>query len=407
MRVAPEPVGRAGRTMAELALRLRKPLERSLRAGHPWLFRDAFEYVGRANDAPGQVARVLDARGKFVARGLTEAGPIGLRVFTTRDEPLGEQLLARRIEAALSLRQHIVKADTDAYRLLHGEGDRLPGIVCDRYGAFAVLRLDGAAAETLERSLIALLSRSLPSLGVRGLLVRTGRRQSLSVRSAFGPEPDAELVVHEHGMPLCVNLWHGQKTGLFLDHRESRWRVRSLATGKRVLNLYGYTGGFSVAAALGGATAVHTVDIAPEAIALAARSFDVAGLSDCEHTSAVADVPEELTRLAQAGRRFDVIVSDPPNFAPRHDAVKTAMRSYAALHGACLSLLSPGGLYLAASCSSHIDRTAFQQSLVDGARKQRTVLQVLEWAGAPADHPRLLAFPEGDYLKVALCRTLA
>lgn len=359
-----------------------------------------------AEGPPGTVATLVDARGRFLARGLLEAGPIGLRVFTTTDEAFDKALLSRRLDAALSLREQSIGDDTDAYRLVHGEGDRLPGIVCDRYGRFAVLRLDGAAAESLRPQLIKLLGARLRQLGIVGLLVRTGRRQGLRVEHAFGPEPDAEITVHEHGMPLLANLWEGQKTGLFLDHRESRRRVRSLASGLRVLNLYGYTGGFTVAAALGDAAHVHTVDIAEEAVATAKRNLTAIDypIDQCAFTA--ADVPDVLQELKKRGSRYDVIVSDPPNFAPNKDAVRRALRSYAGLHEACLGLLTPGGYYLAASCSSHIDRDHFRSSLEDGARRSRTPLQVLEWSSAPADHPRLLAFPEGDYLKVALCRSL-
>lgn len=390
--------------MSQPVLQLRKPLERSVRAGHPWVFSEALVTPGRT---PGAVATLLDRRGRFLARGLVDAPPIGLRVYTTRDEPLDDGLLARRLDAAIDLRARVVDDDTDAYRLVHGEGDRLPGVVCDRYGRFAVLRLDGAAAEGLQARLVKLLGIRLKRLGVQGLLVRTGRRAGLQVRQAFGPAPDAEIAVHERGMPLQVNLWQGQKTGMFLDHRDSRHRVRELAADLRVLNLYGYTGGFSVAAALGGARHVDTVDIAPEAIATAIRSLQAVGYPAAQQRNLAEDVPEALRRLAAEGRRYDLIVSDPPNFAPNRAAVRNAMGSYGNLHGACLGLLEPGGFYLAASCSSHVDRDSFRSTLEDGARRAGVPLQVLEWSSAPADHPRLLAFPEGDYLKVALCRVPA
>lgn len=384
-----------------LTLQLRKPLERSVRAGHPWVFADAL--VAPAG-TPGVVATLLDRRGDFLARGLVDAPPIGLRVFTRRDEPLDDALLARRLDAAMALRARVVEDDTDAYRIVHGEGDLLPGIVCDRYGRFAVLRLDGAGAERLRPRLVKLLGARLSTQGIQGLLVRTGRRDRLQVRHAFGPQPEAEETVYERGMPLQVNLWEGQKTGMFLDHRESRRRVRELSEGLRVLNLYGYTGGFSVAAALGGAAQVDTVDIAPEAIATAARNLEAIGYPLAQQQNLAEDVPAALRRLQAEHNQYDLIISDPPNFAPNQGAVQNAMGSYAKLHAACLQLLAPGGFYMAASCSSHIDRARFHTTLVDGSRKAAAPLQVLRWSSAPPDHPRLLAFPEGDYLKVALCR---
>jgi 23S rRNA (cytosine1962-C5)-methyltransferase len=208
-------------------------------------------------------------------------------------------------------------------------------------------------------------------------------------------------------MTLLVNLLHGQKTGLFLDHRETRARVRQLAAGCDVLNLYGYTGGFSIAAGLGGATRVTTVDIAKPALALAERSWAANGLAVEAHRTQAADVAEFLPEAAaRGGERYPLIVSDPPNFAPRQSALTQALEAYEAMHAGVFKLLAPGGLYVAASCSSHVDREAFDETLQRGAAKARRVVQVLERTGAPADHPRLLAFPEGDYLKISLVRAI-
>jgi 23S rRNA (cytosine1962-C5)-methyltransferase len=205
-------------------------------------------------------------------------------------------------------------------------------------------------------------------------------------------------------MRLSLSLWHGQKTGLFLDHRESRRRVRELAAGLRVLNLYGYTGGFSVAAGLGGAAHVTTVDSAAPALEHAESSWEHNGLDRGRHAIRTADVPELLRELAAEPQRYELVIADPPNFAPSQSAKPAALESYAALHAGVLALLTKGGYYLAASCSSHISHQDFQASLREGERRTRRSAQVLERGGAPADHPRLVAFPEGDYLKVALLR---
>jgi 23S rRNA (cytosine1962-C5)-methyltransferase len=210
--------------------------------------------------------------------------------------------------------------------------------------------------------------------------------------------------VEEHGMQLCANLWQGQKTGLFLDHRESRRRVRELSGGLRVLNLYGYTGGFSVAAGLGNATQVITVDIARPALDLAERSWRANRLPDTSHTAQAGDVPALLTTFGERRERFDLIVADPPSFAPSAAAKTAALESYAALHARALGLVASSGLYLAASCSSHISEEDFDLTLREGSRRARRDMQLLERWSAPADHPRLLAFPEGDYLKVLLLR---
>ncbi|HKU36912.1 MAG TPA: class I SAM-dependent rRNA methyltransferase [Polyangiales bacterium] len=384
-----------------LSVRLRKPLERSLRAGHPWLYREALEAF---EAAPGSVVRVLDKKGAFVASGLCESGPIAVRVLSVVDRPIDTGLFAERIDAAFALRRRLQLPDTDAYRLLHGEGDRLPGVVCDRYGACAVLKLDGEAALSRSGTWIELLHERLPALGVHSLLVRSSRKQGEETRVVWGPQPPRELSVRERGMTLLANLYEGQKTGLFLDHRESRARVRTLSAELAVLNLYGYTGGFSIAAGLGAATRVVTVDQAKPALALADRGWRANDLPDASHASSAGDAIEYLSAAAERGERYGLIIADPPNFAPRQSALPAALKAYEALHLGVLRVLEPGGLYLAASCSSHVDRPAFEQTLFDAARRARRVLQVLERSGAPADHPRLLAFPEGDYLKVTLLR---
>lgn len=382
-----------------LAARLRKPLERALRSGHPWVFRDAIEAFAAA---PGTPVRVLDRQGRFLATGVADAGPIAVRVFSLRDEAIDRALFTRRIARAFALRARVVPEQTDAYRLLHGEGDALPGFVCDRYGSCAVLKLDGEAAPALADPFTACLTPALATLGVESLIVRTSRKQADSCELVWGAAPARERVVQEHGMRLWTNLYEGQKTGLFLDHRETRRRVRRLAGGLSVLNLYGYTGGFSVAAGLGGARNVTTVDLAKPALALAERSFVDNGLDGRVHTCVADDAVAFLTAAAKRGERYQLVIADPPNFAPRKTAVENAQKAYEALHSAALAVLEPDGLYLAASCSSHVDRALFEESLRRGAAHQRRVLQVLERSGAPADHPRLLAFPEGDYLKVAL-----
>lgn len=384
-------------------VRLRKKIEGVIRLGHPWIWRDALEDI-RTN--PGDVLTVVDGRGTFVARGLTEEGAIGMRVFTLQDEALDKALIARRVDDAAKLRRKILPANTTAYRLLNGEGDRVPGLVCDVYGAYATVQLDGMAALAWRETFLGVLEPVLASLGVSTTLLRTGKRGERRVDVVRGEAPPALVEVLEHGMVLLVDLMHGQKTGLFLDHRESRLRVRELSKGLRVLNLYGYTGGFSVAAALGGAASVTTVDIAKEAVALAETTFARNVGDTVPHLAVAEDVPVFLRAAKQRGERYDLIVCDPPSFAPNEESVPAALNSYRTLHQAALRLLAPCGLFVAASCSSHVNRDAFEGTLESAAPTPGHVMQILERDGAPADHPRLSAFPEGDYLKVLLARSL-
>ncbi len=387
----------------EIKLKLKKALGRVIAEGHPWIFKDALE---GPRFQPGRVAAVFDKLGSFVARGITDSGPIGLRVMTTRDEAIDDALFRRRIEAAAALRDRVIPPKTNAYRLLHGEGDRLPGVVCDVYAEYAVLQFDGQGMINFKTNIINVLKKVLQQRQVHNLLVQTGRRKERSLSAEFGRLPEKPVAVVERAMRMQADLINGQKTGMFLDHRDSRWQVRKLAAGLTVLNLYGYTGGFSVAAGLSGAEMVETVDIAPAAIEQANQNWQLNGLDPAGHSGHVSDTAEFLTNAAARKARFDLIVADPPSFAPRESKVPASLRGYRALHRGALELLPKGGFYLAASCSSHINRQAFEKTILQAARQKDTIIQVLDRWGAPADHPRLMAFDEGDYLKVVLARVI-
>lgn len=388
--------------------RLKKPVERSVAHGHPWIYRDALESADEGAVEPGAVVTVLDRRGRFLARGLAEAGPIAVRVWLRRDRALDVSVLEARVDQAFELRARLRPAETDAYRLLHGEGDRTPGFVLDRYGSRAVLRLDGAATARWRTRMVAVLVPRLAAIGVDTLLVRTGTKAAgTRVELAAGTDPEGLVEVREHGMRLPVDLRRGQKTGLFLDHRDSRRTVRGLAAGARVLNLYGYTGGFSIAAGLGGAQFVDTVDVASAAIELAEDGWRRNGLDPELHAGHAVDAETFLTKARAARQGWDLVVSDPPSFAPSEAAKPAALKAYKALHRGCLEVVTPGGLYLAASCSSHVPRVDFEQTLREAAHAVRRPLQVLARGGAGFDHPVPLGFPEGEYLVMTLCRVFA
>ncbi len=391
-------------SMSVPRLRLQRPLGRTLRRGHPWVYRDA---LPARLPAPGTEVAVVDERGRVVGRGLSEAGPIGVRLWTVGDEPVDAALLGRRLDAAVALRRRVVPRKTDALRLVHGEGDRLPGVVVDLYGSHAVLALDGEAAQTRRDAVVDALRPRLHALGVATIMGRWGPRGQRVVEHLHGPPPPDVVQVRENGIVLCADLWRGQKTGLFLDQRTSRATVRRLSRGSRVLDLYAYVGGFSAAAGKGGASSVVTVDLARPAVALAERTWAANDLPADGQRAVAGDVPTVLESMAEADERFDLIIADPPSFAPSAATRDKALRAYEQLHRACLERLEPGGLLLAASCSSHVDREAFEGALMRAADGARRVLQVVDRWAAPGDHPRLLAFPEGDYLTATLVRALS
>ena len=384
----------------EETLRLRVPLERVLRSGHPWVFRRALRNAPRS---AGRVVAVKGRDGRFIGRGISDEGAIAVRMFTTRDEPVDRDLLAGRLAEAFALRQRILPPDTNTYRLVHGEGDRLPGFVVDLYGDYAVLRFDSPALHSWLPTWLEALMPLFERLGVRGAVARVPKDKDFGVQQVWGEPPPEAVTVVECGMKLVASLWHGQKTGLFLDHRESRRRIRELSEGCRVLNLYGYTGGFSVAAGLGGARKVVTVDSARPALELATRSWSSNSLDRERHRVVASDVSRYMQALRD-DERFDIVISDPPSFAPSQRTVPRAIRAYRKLHQSCMQHVDEGGLYLAASCSSHISPDLFETSLRDAARATGRSATILETWGAAPDHPVLPVFREGQYLKVCLLR---
>lgn len=397
------------------ALQLARPLRESIERGHPWIYRQALK---APPDLPsGTVVDVCDRDG-FVARGLYDrTSPLAVRAYTLDpSEPVDAHLVKRRILAALAVRRWTLPGlgrETTGFRLCHGEGDRLPGIVIDVYGPVAVVITDGEAARSLIPAVVDTLAHHVSELRISTIYERHQRRQGHGGGLLFGTLPDLpagerglhplELVILEHGMKLLVDIENGQKTGMFLDQRENRRLVRDISRGLRVWNGFSYTGGFSVAAALGGATRVVSVDRAPAAIETARRNFQLAGLAVEPHAFLAEDAFLALQRSKSQGELFDLVIVDPPSFAPTQQAVVGALAAYRRLHEMAIDLVAPGSLLAAASCSSHIDEKAFLSTISDAAVTKKRAIQLLEIRGQPADHPTLPAFSEGRYLKFILC----
>jgi 23S rRNA (cytosine1962-C5)-methyltransferase len=369
--------------------------------GHPWIWRSAV--LRTSATRPGEEVAIVAPDGRRLGLGIFDPeSPIAVRVWT-RDAPIDADLVRLRVERAVHVRKALFQSDaTTAYRVIHGEGDRLPGIVVDRYLHVGVLRADGAAAEAVARRFVRPLTEALVGIGISTLLLRTSPRgKEVSLERLAGDAPPDRIEVREHGIPFIVDLAKGQKTGAFLDQRENRRRVGKLAAKKNVLNLFSYAGGFSLHAALGGAIAVTSVDTAGAAHATAQASFRVAGLDPAAYAFVTADAFAFLDQAKKTGTSWDLIVSDPPSFAPSERALPRALAAYRALHRACTEVLRPGGFFCASSCSSHVDMSAFASTL-DDAALGRSDLSLLELHGAPADHPTLAGWPEGRYLKFAI-----
>jgi 23S rRNA (cytosine1962-C5)-methyltransferase len=388
--------------MREVVLKQTGAAERLMR-GHPWVWRDAIAQ-GLEGVSAGEQVRVVAPDGATVGHGLADPrSPIAVRVWTRGRECIDPELWRARVEKACELRRWVFDGSrTNAFRVLNGEGDRMPGLVVDRYGPVAVVRADGAAANAKVPELTDVLWPELASWEVRTLVHRVGAKGEPPRLELLRGMPCIDSVgVEEHGIPFIVDLARGQKTGAFLDQRDNRRRVGELARGRRVLNLFSYAGGFSLHAALAGAVHVTSVDVASAAHATAQASFRAAGVDSGAHAFVTADVRAFLDGARGRRETWDLVVSDPPSFAPSEKNLPRALAAYRALHRACAAVLAPGALFCAGSCSSHVDVPVFLSTLDDATLGQRG-LSLLELRGAGLDHPTLPAFPEGRYLKFAI-----
>jgi len=369
------------------------------RRGHPWIYREQLRGPLETL-VPGATARIFDPEGAPLGAAVVDpTSPLAARLWTHGEASLDRALVEQRMGLALSRRDVLVDGDTSAFRAIHGEGDRAPGIVVDRYGEVAVLRLDGAAMESWAEKIADPLFAMLHARGVRSLVLRsTEKGATKKIAALRGASPPDRVTVTEHGVPFVVDLAHGQKTGAFLDQRENRRRVGQLARGRRVLNLFSYAGGFSLHAARGGASRCTSVDVAAGAHVTAQASFRAAGVDPDAHEFITADVFGFLDRAAARKEQWDLVISDPPNMAPSEATRGRALTAYRKLHAACAKVLAPSGLLCAASCSSHVGLEDFLGTLADDALG-RGDLRIVEILGAGPDHPVLPAFPEGRYLE--------
>lgn len=370
--------------------RLSHAATRSVQSGHPWVYREEPPRV-----PAGTVVDLLDGKGAKIGWGLADEGPIAVRVLGRGDRVPIERVIAERIARADTFRRGWIGADTDAFRVLSGAGDGLDGLVVDRYGDIAVLRVYAGAwqphLDTVVRAVAALpwCTTVYRRLGVERVDGRTGG-EVLS-----GPKLPETLVISENGMRMLVRPEVGQKTGLFLDQREHRALVRRCANGRTVVNLFAYTGGFSLAAALGGAARVMTVDIAEDAIADAKENFRLNDIDPDRHVFEAAD--------AFAWRSpgpVSLLILDPPSLARDRAAQTAARHAYRKLHRHHAGNVARDGLLATSSCTARMSSADWRSAVEEGLVS--TGDWSWHWSSAePPDHPVALGHPEGAYLKFA------
>jgi len=416
MAAAPRPVPRRrrrddGPVVRKNTIRLTADVARRVRLGHPWIYREAVTSRGLSFE-PGAVIDVLDEEGDLLGRGLYDSdSAIAVRMFTRRsDRPVDGALIAERVRAAIALRgRYLDRAGLDAYRVINAEGDGLPGMVVERYGDYLVSQLYSSAVVPVRDALYdALMAELAPKAIYEQRRYKSlggdAPRQAAAelVRGAVAP---VEFTVREDDLTFTVDVTSPLSTGLFIDLRDGRRLVRRWARGRRVLNLFSYTGAISLAAKAGGATEVCAVDVAAKAHARSRRNLTASGHDPESIEHVVGDSLTVLTKFAERKRRFDLVVIDPPAFASaaaRGGKPWSALRDYAELVTACLDVVEPGGLLCAVSSTHKIGPLEYEQALADGAASAGTRLQIIERGNLPVDFPQLPGFPEGNYLKLVV-----
>jgi 23S rRNA (cytosine1962-C5)-methyltransferase len=394
---------------ADPVLHLKPGREKSLLRRHPWVFSGAVARLEGA-PAPGGTVDLLAADGRFLGRGaFSPTSQIRARLWTFETAgPVDAAFFRRRLQAALAARQDLhLDAQTDAQRLVYAESDGLPGLIVDRYAGTLVLQSLTAGSEYWKETLADLL---IELTGLQDIY----ERSDADVRTLEGLPPRVgplrgacgtlSFPIIENSLRFTVDLASGHKTGFYLDQRLNRLRLRELAEGRDVLDCFCYTGGFSVNALAGGARSVLSVDSSGDALELCRLNVALNDLPADRHQTQAGDVFQLLRRFRDEGRSFDLIVLDPPKFAPTAAQAEKAARGYKDINLLAFKLLRPGGLLVTFSCSGGVDAALFQKIVASAALDAGVQAHILEHLSQAPDHPVALNFPEAAYLKGLVCR---
>ncbi len=391
--------------MATLILKPQR--EKSLLRRHPWVFSGAVARV-KGRPAAGETVAVTDSRGRFLAwAAYSPTSRIRARVWAWEEATVvGPAFFRQRIRAALARREGWIPADTDAYRLVFAEADGLPGLIADRYHDTLVVQFLSAGAEVWRDALVTALQEAT---GLEHVYERSDaevrRLEGLPLRQgALRGAPQTSRRITEHGHAFEVDIARGHKTGFYLDQRENRAWVQRHAAARRVLNAFAYTGGFAVYALAGGAADVLSVDTSADALAQVQRHLALNGLPTERGATLQGDVFQVLRTFRSQGRRFDMVILDPPKFAPTAAQVPRAARGYKDINRLALLLLEPGGLLVTFSCSGGLDAALFQKIVADAAVDAGVEARILQRLSQGPDHPVALNYPESAYLKGLVVR---
>ena len=375
--------------------------EESLKRFHPWVFSGA---IARIEGEPeeGEIVDVYTSKKEFIACGHFQIGSIAVRVLTFRQEEINCDFWKRRLEVALDLRRSLNLVDNpenNTYRLVHGEGDNLPGLIIDVYGQTAVMQAHSAGMHVYRMEIAEALSEVMGDI-VQHIYYKS--ETTLPFKADLGPENgfikggSPENVALENGLKFHVDWLKGQKTGFFVDQRENRHLLERYSKGRNVLNMFCYTGGFSFYAMRGGANLVHSVDSSAKAIDLTNQNVELNFPGDERHQAFAEDAFKYLDRM---GDQYDLIILDPPAFAKHRDALRNALRGYSKLNAKAFEKIKPGGILFTFSCSQVVDKKDFRNAVFTAAAQSGRSVRILHQLTQPGDHPVNIYHPEGEYLK--------
>lgn len=401
MSVADMPVMTDNYDGSITTLFLRRGKSESLKRFHPWVFSGAIAGAnGKLNE--GDVVRIVSNENELMGYGHYQIGSIAVRMLTFREEKIDHAFWVTRLSEALRLRKALQltgRADNNIYRLVHGEGDRLPGLVIDVYGKTAVMQAHSVGMHMSREQIADALIEASEGL-IENVYYKSETtlpfKADLHQENGFLRGHDEGNVAVENGLKFHIDWLRGQKTGFFVDQRENRSLLEHYAKGRNVLNMFCYTGGFSVYAMRGGANLVHSVDSSAKAIDLTRANAEMNFPGDARHEAFAEDA---FKFLEQAGSNYDLIVLDPPAFAKHKDALPRALKGYTRLNAIAFRKIKPGGIVFTFSCSQAVNKDQFRLAVFTAAAQSGRHVRILHQLHQPADHPINIYHPEGEYLK--------
>lgn len=382
---------------------LKPKKEESLLRFHPWVFSGAIHTI-QGKPAEGDLVEVFDCRQNYLATGHYQIGSIAVRVVSFEQQEIGTSFWENRISLAYAMRcaLGLVSSDNNTYRLVHGEGDSLPGLIVDVYDDTAVMQAHSVGMHETRHELAKAIVKMVPE--VKNVYYKS--ETTLPFKAPIDPE-DGYLIgsdtkkytAKENGLQFNVDWLRGQKTGFFVDQRDNRALLEKYSKGKSVLNMFCYTGGFSVYAMRGGATLVHSVDSSAKAMEITDKNIALNFGNDTRHTSYAEDAFKFLNGIENSGVQYDLIVLDPPAFAKHREALRNALKGYKRLNAKAFEQIKPGGILFTFSCSQVVSREQFRLAVFSAAAESGRNVRILHQLTQPADHPVNIYHPEGEYLK--------